>query len=257
MLSRRLRKTLPPYVIWSVFYAAALGHMGALGVLKALLTGGAAAHMYFLFVYAQLVVLTPLIYKCLRACRPLVYAVTPVSLVAYEVAIALGAPPLHLGRLFLFWMLFYVVGLDWRRLKGLVEGRFGTCVAIMAACLCLQFAEGSCWNVAGNYNMATTQVKLSSMACSLAVIAVFMTMPGRVRSWASGSLLTRLGDVSFGVYLCHMAILALVGKALGFLLLPVALATLLKWGLTLGLSCVFCAVVSKVLPRKVAGWIGF
>ncbi len=242
--------------MWSVLYAVLLWHEGPLGVMKSLVTGGAAAQMYFLFVYAQLVVLTPLLYRGLKACRALVYAVTPVALIAYELATLAGYPLPVLHRLFPMWMLFYVVGLDWPRWKKLVEGKFGTCLALWAGCLCLQLVEGFCWNAFGDYNMATTQLKVTSMLSSLAAIAVLMALPGRARAWASGSVLAGLGDVSFGVYLCHIAVLAVVGKVLGLLALPVALATFLKWGLTLGLSCAFCVVASKVLPRRVAGWIG-
>ena len=234
----------------------ALGHKGPLGILQNLLTGGAAAQMYFLYVYAQLVVLTPLIYRGLKSCRGLVYAVTPVALIAYEAATAMGYSVPVVGRLFPMWMLFYVVGLDWGRWKRLVEGNFGRCVILWGVCLCLQLAEGFCWNALGDYNMATTQVKVSSMICSLAAIGLIMSLPGLVRSWSASSLLARLGDVSFGVYLCHIIVLSVVAYVLGLLALPIVVVTVLKWGLTLGLSCLFCAAANKVLPRKVAGWLG-
>ncbi len=154
------------------------------------------------------------------------------------------------------WVLFYVMGLDWPSWKRFVEGKIGVFSALWAACLCLQLGEGFCWNAAGDYVTAVAQVKVSSMLCSLMAICFFMSMPEHARSWMSGTLLAVLGDLSFGVYLSHMAVRAVVVKLLGQFALPVILLTVLKWGLSLGLSCVFCVAVSRLLPRKVAGWIG-
>ena len=177
MLSRRLRKTLPPYVVWSAVYSLAFQRDGLLGFLGFLLTGGAAAHMYFLFLYAQLTILTPLIYRALESCGVLVYSVTPAALVVYELATAAGFVFPALGRLFPFWMLFYVVGLDWKRWRRIVEGKLGVWAWVFACCVCLQIVAGYCWNTFGDYNMATTPIKLSSMTTSLAVIAVTMSAP--------------------------------------------------------------------------------
>lgn len=91
-------------------YCRALARGGAV---RALPTAGAAAQMYFIAVYLQLTMLTPLLYRLLR-CRPLiVYAVTPLSLAAYEVLTVFGIALPILGRLFPMWLVFYVVGLDW------------------------------------------------------------------------------------------------------------------------------------------------
>ena len=253
VLSRRLRKTLPPYV---VCYAVLLRHAGAFGVLRAVLTGGAAAQMYFLFVYAQLVVLTPLIYRGLRRCPAAVYMVTPLVLVAYEAVVASGISVPHVGRLFPMWMLFYVIGLDRARWKDLVQGKFGLLLATLLGCICLQLASGFLWNYCGNYNMATTQLKLSSMATSLAVIALIMALPAHLKAKAGGSFLGKLGDASFGIFLCHMFAVAALGKVLGLVALPLTAFAALKWLLAVAASYVFCVLGGRVLPKKFAGWLG-
>lgn len=66
VLERRLWRTLPPYVVWSLAYALLLQGSGTWGALKALLTAGAAAQMYFIAVYLQLTMLTSLLYRLLR-----------------------------------------------------------------------------------------------------------------------------------------------------------------------------------------------
>lgn len=79
VLGRRIQRTLPPYVVWSLAYVLLLQDSSVLGALKALLTAGASAQMYFIAVYLQLTMLTPLLCRLLRW-RPLtVYAVAPVE----------------------------------------------------------------------------------------------------------------------------------------------------------------------------------
>lgn len=256
MLKRRFLRTLPPYVIWSVAYALLLQHASPLGVAKAVLTAGASAQMYFVAVYLQLVLITPILYRLLKRCRWLVYAVTPACLLAYEVATAMGLAMPVLGRLFPMWMLFYVVGLDWGRWQGLLSGRLKQALCALAVCVGVQLAAGFAWNGLGDYNMATTQLKLGSMATSLAAIAVMMLLPDAAKGRLSASFLVPLGDASFGVYLCHMFFVAALDKVLGLVALPLALATVLKWLLALGLSFAFCEVAARLLPKKVAKFLG-
>ena len=256
VLSRRLRKTLPPYVACSAVYSLAFQRDGLLGFLGSLLTGGAAAHMYFLLLYAQLTILTPLIYRALESCRALVYSVTPVALVVYDIATAAGFVFPVLGRLFPFWMLFYVVGLDWKRWRGVVEGERRVWVLVLAGCVFLQIVAGYCWDSFGDYNMATTQIKLSSMVTSLAVIAVTMSASSRARSAVSLSSLVPLRDAWFRIYLSHMLVLAVVRKALTLIAIPGLLSVVLAWLLTLGLSYAFCIVASKVLPTRASRILG-
>lgn len=45
VLARRVRRTLPSYIVWSVVYATLVQRAGALGAFKLLLTAGAAAQM--------------------------------------------------------------------------------------------------------------------------------------------------------------------------------------------------------------------
>ena len=256
VLKRRFLRTLPPYVVWSVAYAALLQHASPLGTVKAVLTAGASAQMYFVAVHLQLVMITPILYQLLRRCRWLVYSVTPVCLLVYEVATAMGFAVPVLGRLFPMWMLFYVVGLDWGRWQGLLQGRLKQAICALAVCVGVQLAAGFAWNGLGDYNMATTQLKLGSMATSLCVIAVMMLLPDAAKGRLSASFLVPLGDASFGVYLCHIFFVAALGKALGLVAVPLALATVLKWLLALGLSFVFCEVAARLLPKKTAKILG-
>ena len=256
VLGRRIRRTLPPYVVWSLAYALLLQGSSVLGALKALLTAGASAQMYFVAVHLQLTTLTPLLYRLLKW-RPLIaYAITPLSLAVYEALTIAGVALPILGRLFPMWLIFYVVGLDWERWRDRLHGKLGAALIALGMCLAIQLACGFTWLRFGDYNMATTQLKLSSVATSLCVIAVIMLLPTSGKRRLSESFLADVGDASFGIYLCHMFVLVVVRKALAFFALPSVAGTALLWLVTLILSFAFCALVRKGAPRRVAELLG-
>ncbi len=242
--------------MWSIAYALLLKHTGALGVAKALLVGSAAAQMYYVLVYAQLVVLTPLLYRLLRACPAVPYAVGILALVGREAAALAGINLPQVQAIFAVWLIFYVVGLDWERWRGYVEGKAAHWAVAVVVAIGIQEGFAFAWSAFGDYNMATTQLKLSSTIASLAVIGLIMAVPALWKLRVGGSFFAKLGDASWGIYLCHMFVVAALGKVLTVIAFPLVMATAAKWILALGISYAFCIVAARVPPRKVAGWIG-
>lgn len=256
VLKRRFCRTLPPYVIWSLAYVLLLQGPSVWGVLKALLTAGAAAQMYFIAVYLQLTLLTPLLYRLLKWRPLIVYAITPLSLAVYEALTIAGVALPILGRLFPMWLIFYVVGLDWERWRSRLQGKLGVASIALGMSLATQLILGFAWLRLGDYNMATTQFKLSSMATSLCAIAVVVLLPAAMKVRLSESFFSDVGDASFGIYLCLMFVLVVVRKALAFFALPSVAGTALLRLVTLILSFAFCALVRKGAPRRVAELLG-
>ncbi len=80
-LRRRLGKIAAPYVVWTILYLVARGAFAPLTVLTAFVVGG-SAQLYYLVVYLQLVLLTPLLFRLLGqpVVRAALYAVTPLTL---------------------------------------------------------------------------------------------------------------------------------------------------------------------------------
>lgn len=127
-----------------------------------------------------------------------------------------------------------------------------TCVA-----LALQAGEGFLWNALGDYNMATTQLHFTNMVSSLAVISLFMLAPERVKNLLAGCRpLVRLGDVSFGVYLCHIAFILVFRKAFVLIGFAGVLSSFALWVLALGCSAAAVALCQRILPPKVRALIG-
>lgn len=259
VVQKRLFKTLIPYTLWSVLYFVSLGNGNPLTLVKDLIAGAAAAQMYYLLVYAQLVILTPWLYRLLRSHRVLAYAATPIVLVVREACACAGLPIPHLNALFISWLVFYLLGLEWCKIKdrlsdvGIVHIAFVTALA-----LGFQLASGIMWNAYGNFDIATSQLKLTSMVTSICIIALFMLASDKAKSrLASRRPIVHLGDASFGVYLLHIAVLVVIQKVFGSLGLAVSDWAFAVWIIVLALSYVFVAASQKVLPKKVLSAIGF
>ena len=241
-----------------MIYLAASRPETTLGVLKALLTGGASGHMYYLLVYAQLTVLTPLLFRLLRSNSVLSFAVTPCMLVAWEVLAAFQIDAPRLGILFPAWLVYYLFGLEWRRWRALLEGRVPLLAVFAVVALLTQAVEGFLWDAYGDFDMATTQLRLTNMLSSLAVISCLMLAPG----WLCSKLadcrpLVRLGDLSFGVYLCHMGFVMVLGKLLALAGISGFAASLGMWLTALALSALAVAACQKALPDRLLAALGF
>lgn len=207
--------------------------------------------MYYLLVHSQLVLLTPVLFRLLSRYRFFVYCVTPACLLLRELAAVTGIA-LPLIQVFCpMWLIFYVFGLDWRRWAALIEGRTTQLVAVLFIFLIIQEVAGFWWYLTGDFNMATTQLKLGSAATSLAVIALLMAVPGSFKSRLSSTLLVDLGNASFGIYLCHILVLKAVWKLLGLFVIPLGVSTFAVWALTLAGSYSLVSLCGRYLPERI------
>lgn len=258
VVSRRLKKTFIPYMVWSIFYWLSSGNRTPSSLISALVLGGSAAQMYYLLVYAQLVLLTPWIYRSLKTHRVLLYAVTPCALLIRECLAIAGTSTPHIQAIFPMWLVFYLFGLDWPNVRegverlSLVTLGFGLC-----ACYTVQVVSGLAWNAYGNYEIAITQLKLSSMISSLVVVATLMIVREKANTVKMPKPLEMLGNLSFGIYLCHIAVLAIVRLAFEPQSLACPFWVFPVWFLTLGLSAIVVLVCQKLLPKRFLRIVGF
>lgn len=251
-------KVAVPYLVWSCIYLAASPPGTVLGVVKKLLTGGASAQLYYLLVYAQLVLFTPLLFGLLRTHRLFLYAITPCVLAAWGLLALLRVDVPGIAVLSPTWLVYYVAGLDWRRWRERFEGTGCLLFLVAIACLSIQVASGFAWEAFGNYNMATTQLRLTNMLSSLAVIYSFMLAPDSLRSWlASYRRLVRLGDLSFGVYLSHTGFLMIIRIFLSSVGVSSFVVSFGIWLITLALSALAVTACQKVVPDRLLVALGF
>ena len=209
---RRCGRVLVPYVLWSLIYTAYHGTWAT--AVGDLLTGGAEIQMYYILVYIQFALLTPLLQTLARSrWRRTVWLVTPVTMAAvrYLPAVLGTEPPFPFPAAnALVWCTFYFLGmvLGGGAVKADLAERKGW--AIYALTVCLGMAEGLFWFKAVNYDMATGQLRFSSLLSSVTVLLLahgFLTDSARqIRPGWMEKGLVFLGNVSSGVYFSHRAV---------------------------------------------------
>lgn len=84
----------------------------------------------------------------------------------------------HVQAIFAVRLVSYVVGLDWERWRGNIDGKvvlWGRCGA--GGLVRPGRGFGFAWSAYDDYSMATMQLKLNSMVTLLAVIALIRVLP--------------------------------------------------------------------------------
>lgn len=117
--------------------------------------------------------------------------------------------------------------------------------------------EGFFWHAFGDYNMATTQLRLTNMIMCLAAISrLMLASESSKRTMSDNRILTLVGDCSFGIYLLHYAIITIIG--INLIEVPDRyLVVLAQW---IGATFISMSVVlafRRVLPLDLLRVIGF
>lgn len=221
----RLRKTVIPYALWSLFYffmenRNALPAMGLLPALRTfgrmLLTGGAASHLWFLPVLLQLYLLYPGL-KWLMERFPvwtliLSFLVTLLSTLTIYVPLPFhGWAAARLWRLFPTWLFYFVLGMavTGERLEKL---RSFVCkhalpLCILTALLALVYA----WDArrSGNLDSIKPQLFLYAPLCFLALLASWKRC-GQSRALTRFSAYTARHSMT--VYFAHIYFLTVLRR---------------------------------------------
>lgn len=220
LIVRRLRKCLVPYVLWSFLCAVINGSVKTF--VPDIFFSRCNGIYYFILVYAQMVILTPIAFKLLDSSVSWIgWLITPITifLIRYVCVIkniSVGFP--FQGELFAFWFLFYYLGLVLRNRYYTIKIDRNIWTRIYGLSLLIQLLEGWIWYKAGNYDMATTQLKLSSiLSTTVACIGAFQYFENRKEIGLNKSsplyrFMILLGDNSFGIYLCHILVWRVFNK---------------------------------------------
>lgn len=87
------------------------------------------------------------------------------------------------------------------------------------------------------------------------VIALAMRIKlGRELSVTGRNIMVKLGDLSFGIYLSHIIVVRLV---LHFFPNVNVLTGIVYGVITLTITASCVVIASRVLPKRIRGWIGF
>lgn len=214
LYQKRLTRIIVPYVIWSVicfsFYTArGTIQEEALGkeFLYRLVTGQCCPIYYYVLVYIQMVILTPWLLKfCKSKLWWIGILVTPVTLLLYYSYIWKGGTILYPWNTnnFLVWLVFYYLGLVLTNgfPQKEISNKIGYCVL---PAIGLELIEAKYWLLNDHYDIATSQIKMTSMFTTIIVLFIFYNYINNDSEKNSvwKKLAVSMGGCSFGMYLMH------------------------------------------------------
>lgn len=272
-LKKRTLRTLLPYCLWTVFsflvYGFSLRFMDGrkidfdtYEIIKIIFFGGAAPQLYFLSVLLQLTLLTPLLIKLMklqnRAADIVCWAVTPLYIAAMYLydSVTGSRLPLYCA-LFPAWFGFYFAGMVVRERGVALRASNVTLVALLLLALYLSLAESQLLAVRLLW-IAVSQIKFSSMFYAAAVIALLWKNHDPQQP---ASILSRIGDYSFGIYLIHIYVKVFIDKlvdtfASGTVLYPLLHAQFVRIVLVVAISYAIVVLLARVLGDKPAKYLG-
>lgn len=215
-----------PFLVWSLGYTLLISWIDDAWdprlFVRDIILGASVAHLYFIVVLLQLVLLTPLLLRALDTrWRWLLWAVTPVYLVVlYARTLPDGVPPPFYNTWLFGWFAFYLAGL-WVRRSGMPPIRVPIAVAAVALTAAASVAEAYLLVAAGvDAGFAANQLTVTSVLYSFAVIALLLAWHQRRESRAhdhDGERwfgLDQLGRNSYGVYYVHLVWIVLAWQVL-------------------------------------------
>ena len=258
--TRRLTRVLVPYIIWTAIYSIPdIQSSGPSSLVKNLLCANATTTLYYIFVYIQFVLLTPLLGKLAKSpYRHLAWLIAPLSVILFKYIPVYG--DIQLGKhieLFwndvcLGWFTFYYLGLILG--NKIIDRQFNirNLAALYCASLLLQMAEGYLWFTVDPAGCGS-QLKLTSILSSTIFLLIIYCA---LINWSNESkcrLLYTIGDYSFGIYLVHMMFLKGLQPLEFYSAIPYPITSVI----ILAISFVFCYVCTELIGKRVGRWLGF
>lgn len=220
---RRLTKVLVPYVICSILYCAVTRDW--YDIIPRLLLGQCNMTYYYVFVFVQLIVLTPVIAKIARTDWYVVLLfITPIAMLVEEILIRNGAWIIFPDNInnFAVWITYFALGMRWRYLedcgsaqasdgnKMRVAAVVGICVTILG--LILQYTESRWWMNFGRNDLGTSMVKISVFITIVGLCNVlYYYINVRESNGIIRRILKLVGDKAFELYLLHQFTMYIIG----------------------------------------------
>ena len=251
---RRIKKVLIPYIIWSIIYTVATGKYKEF--IFNILTGRCCGIYYFIFVYIQFVILTPLIIKLLESkYKILGFLITPLTFICVRYPLEIMGISFPLEILFISWFIYYYLGLIYGNKLIDIKISQVKLYVIFFFLLFLQSIEGLVWNSYGNHNMATSQLKLTNCFSStfFCIICVrYIQNSDYIKENLINNTMFFLGNVSFGIYLSHILVIMVCNKLdfIGIMdIFPLN-------SLLIIIITVFCILIGKKILKQYSKYLG-
>ncbi len=228
---KRIKRVIIPYFIWTVLYTLVFWDLAKLPYY--LLTAKAAAPLYYILVYIQFVILTPILGKLAKSrFYWLGWFIMPVSAIIFKYYWLLTGLQLNplvgliWGNSCLGWFTFYYLGLILG--NRIIEIKYSLKVLFLwyLTSIIIQIVEGYGWLMLGEVNCGS-QVKLSSFLTRTLFILIAFTFFQTERYDVKNYLIRMIGDYSFGIFLSHIMVLRLINVIPSYNSIPYPLTSVI------------------------------
>ena len=258
---KRIIRVIIPYTIWSILYTTVGFVSNGIDLKKYIinyLTAGGAATMYFIFVYIQFVILTPLLGKLLKKKYwYLGFTIAPISVLVKYYWLFTGVESNKsisaLYDILCFgWFTFYYLGLYLKNVA--ISKKYNTKIIILIylITIIIQIIEGYCWFKLGEDNCGT-QLKISSLLTSSMFLLIAYDYINNTTFKGNCKLLLLIGNYSFGIYISHCMIISLLNHFfLSWKSIPFGINSLIVLSITL-----LCVIIGrKICGDKISKYLG-
>ena len=254
---KRLLRVLIPYILWTIIYT--LVRRQPERMLFNLATTQGAFHLYFIFVYIQFVLLTPIIkWLAESKYRAIGWMIAPLSILVFNYSGLVFDNPLP-GKVTLLWYLsflgwfsYYYLGILARHsLIPQTHAQKPFYWALLGVAMIIQLAEGRILMGVG-FPDPGTPLKISALLFNTLLMLAALTYLKKERS-RYPRFLVLLGDCSFGIYLSHVLFVWLFAKTPVLEALPFPVTSILALFSSLALVVSFRFISGE----RVGRWIGF
>lgn len=219
---KRIMKVVIPYVIWTLIYTIISNIKSLASIplvyIRNLIIAGAAAMMYYVFVYCEFTLLIPIIDKLAKSkYRWFGFVISPLEIAAMRLIPLLADYKvnkyveliMHISCLgwFTYYYLGFLLG------NGYLKINLSTfkIYAIWIITVILQIGEGFLYYSLGDQNCGT-QLKLSAILAGVFFVLLGYRYLDDERNVLAPKLLHVLGDNSFGLFFSHLAVMTVLSQ---------------------------------------------
>lgn len=218
---KRIIKVVIPYILWSLVYVILYNlkrpTMLPILYLKDLLTGGAAAIMYYVFVYSEFTLLIPLIDKLAKSkYKYLGFIVSPVEIVIMRLLPMITGYQMSkctsiiMNISCLGWFSYFYLGYLLGNNMFTIKTSTIKLICLWMGAVVLQIFEGYYYLLMGDANCGT-QLKLTALLAGTFFVMIAYRFV-KLDKIFNLKFLKLLGDASFGIYFSHLAIMTVVDQ---------------------------------------------
>ena len=269
----RIWRVLIPYIIWSIIYTIyqymESGYLVrnsnevkifVITLLTNMITTKSNGYFYYIFVYIQMVLLTPILFKLLKSKYWWMgFLVSPIASIVYMYSAFWGLKHnMYLSLIWdvscFAWIIYYYLGLFLTNFEIKIQKKIkiNHLTIMLMICIILQMVEGYIWlkYVQVNYG---SQLKLTTYMCNIIFLIICYRILRDNNILIKNKYLIEIGNCSFGIYLIHGLLISVGNKSLICMSMPFIIKDLL----ILGISYLIVYSGRKIFSVKICKIIGF